>query len=795
MFPQNRPSAPLQPPPGSSASVVAAAAAAAAAASGTPQSLKLTYPETLDRIKEEFQFLQTQYHSLKMECEKLATEKTEIQRHYVMYYEMSYGLNIEMHKQTEIAKRLNVICAQLIPFLSQEHQQQVVQAMERAKQVTMGELNASIGVRGLPPLPHSQQLQAQHLSQHAQGLSVGPHPSGLSHPGLALGGGSSLLALSGALGAQLAAKDERAHLEAAAAAAAAAEHHRDREAGPSSLSNGDKGRQADYLSNGKKRKADEKEFMTDYGSDADKSDDNLVVDEDPSSPRSVQSYSSRENGLDKMPPSRKDGPAQASPTSLASSSSAPSPSRGKEPPQREKSSTPGMKPGTPMSQESNTPGPSGPPQFRPVPGKPGVDPLALGLRNPLAVQGAYPPGAFGLPPPGVNGDLPGAAGYGAGLHLVSPQMNGAAAAAAAAAAAGYGRSPVVGYESPHPHMRVPGLPASLQSAASGKPAYSFHVSADGQMQPVPFPPDALLGPGIPRHARQIHTLNHGEVVCAVTISTSTRHVYTGGKGCVKVWDISQPGSKSPMAQLDCLNRDNYIRSCKLLSDGRTLIVGGEASTLSIWDLATPTPRIKAELTSSAPACYALAISPDNKVCFSCCSDGNIVVWDLHNQTLVRQFQGHTDGASCIDISNDGTKLWTGGLDNTVRCWDLREGRQLQQHDFTSQIFSLGYCPTGEWLAVGMESSNVEVLHVSKPDKYQLHLHESCVLSLKFAYCGKWFVSTGKDNLLNAWRTPYGSSIFQSKESSSVLSCDISPDDQFIVTGSGDKKATVYEVIY
>lgn len=53
--------------------------------------------------------------------------------------------------------------------------------------------------------------------------------------------------------------------------------------------------------------------------------------------------------------------------------------------------------------------------------------------------------------------------------------------------------------------------------------------------------------------------------------------------------------------------------------------------------------------------------------------------------LHRQFQGHTDGASCIDISNDGTKLWTGGLDNTVRCWDLREGRQLQQHDFTSQV--------------------------------------------------------------------------------------------------------------
>lgn len=65
-------------------------------------------------------------------------------------------------------------------------------------------------------------------------------------------------------------------------------------------------------------------------------------------------------------------------------------------------------------------------------------------------------------------------------------------------------------------------------------AYSFHVSADGQMQPVPFPPDALIGPGIPRHARQINTLNHGEVVCAVTISNPTRHVYTGGKVSLEI---------------------------------------------------------------------------------------------------------------------------------------------------------------------------------------------------------------------------------------------------------------------
>lgn len=38
-------------------------------------------------------------------------------------------------------------------------------------------------------------------------------------------------------------------------------------------------------------------------------------------------------------------------------------------------------------------------------------------------------------------------------------------------------------------------------------------------------------------------------------------------------------------------------------------------------------------------------------------------------------------------------------------------------------------------------------------------------------------------------------VLQSKESSSVLCCDISTDDKYIVTGSGDKKATLYEVIF
>ncbi|XP_076231662.1 TLE family member transcriptional corepressor groucho isoform X6 [Calliopsis andreniformis] len=623
------------------------AAAGGGGSGGAAGGLKFTVADTCERIKEEFNFIQQQNHSLKIECEKLASEKTEIQRHYFMYYEMSYGITVEMHKQTEIAKRLNAIIVQLLPFLAQEHglqhQQQVANAVERAKQVTTSELNAIIG----------QQQGLQQLLQqiHAQQLPHGAVVGGLPPAGLLGFAGAAAAAAAAVVPPHLAPPP---HPAAAAAVQA----------------------QAQALL----KPSDLQQHRAAAETPEDRKPIALTDDRLRRSVSPPEKFRSRTPDLESDPKRRKE----------------------------EK-----------LGHESD--------------GEKSDQDLVVDVANELGFDG----------------------------HVRIPPTNGMS--------------------------NVPG----------GKTAISFHANGEGEMQPVAFPTDALIGPGIPRHARQINTLTHGEVVCAVTISNPTKYVYTGGKGCVKVWDIGHEGGGSikPVSQLDCLQRNNYIRSVKLLPDCRTLIVGGEARQLIIWDLASPTPRIKAELTSSAPACYALAISPDSKVCFSCCSDGNIAVWDLHNEALIRQFQGHTDGASCIDISADGTKLWTGGLDNTVRSWDLREGRQLQQHDLNSQIFSLGYCPTGEWLAVGMENSKVEVLHASKSDKYCLLVHESCVLSLRFASCGKWFVSTGKDNLLNAWRTPYGASIFQSKESSSVLSCDISADDKYIVTGSGDKKATVYEVIY
>ncbi|VDK39593.1 unnamed protein product [Dibothriocephalus latus] len=176
---------------------------------------------------------------------------------------------------------------------------------------------------------------------------------------------------------------------------------------------------------------------------------------------------------------------------------------------------------------------------------------------------------------------------------------------------------------------------------------------------------------MPRRLQHLASLPHGEVVCAVTIgpipagrnpsmkaeelvasetasTTNSDHdasspsnnvatantpqspvphfAYTGGRGCVKLWDLDTISTSAAalcstsvrdvvaLASFDCLRHDSYVRSIKLFPDATGLVIGGESNALTVWDLNGPGRR-KADLTFDAPACYALALSPDCKLCY------------------------------------------------------------------------------------------------------------------------------------------------------------------------------------
>ncbi|KAF8563514.1 hypothetical protein P879_07973 [Paragonimus westermani] len=944
---------------------------------GPGTSYKFTVVETCDRIKEEFNYIQQQNHSLHLEREKLISERSDMQRICVMYYEMANGLNLEMHRQMEIAKRLSAILTQVLPFLSQEHQSQVLSAIERAKQVTMQELNSVLtaqiedaktskffngnnsglmaeqleaykmsALSGTPPSSLASGLHGLNMSHGVAGSSYGvPTNIPNSLPGV-------IPSLSPPNNPAMSAALLNGLISAAGAPSIVPGGFMVPTTGSSTLS-----RDSDKLTT-----SDEKQRAA-----AVAAANSILLGGRPPGigssllpppPNPLSGILGANVGdFPSFPGTFPLAPGTGEPsdaTGVVSMGQGVAPNSSQQP---SRSASTGSGSGS-VGRQSNT---------------------ASGLQS--AAQSAV--GALHL---GISRGLPGSTGSLASDEKrrkftdsrdAVGQENGswfsneeyrchpekASSSRRSTGAQQPNSSPQLGSDSNASYPTTSSAPAvgsiggssgrssqisefssahrwrSSNKSTSGPGAHSFVVLPGGQTRSCALAsaPGATTAPGLPRRLQHLASLPHGDVVCAVTIgpcpagrasslatasdacrgmsntasdveslaespgsniasSVAAHFAYTGARGSVKLWDLAAIGASmvsgisardiAPLFTFDCLCQDSYVRSIKLFSDSSHLVIGGESNALTLWDLNGPGRR-KAELTFEAPACYALALSPNGKLCYSCCSDGYVSVWDVHNQSVVHQFHGHVDGTSCVELTSDGNRLWTGGLDSKVCCWDMRgtPARPLHHIEFKSQVFSLGltvgHSPlfvtrhqvasmsprsgdgdsassagllrdtsspqsvegrtvivggsnktstnTGGWLAVGLESSEIEVVAIgpdgpapagmcaslrdessptvsplssytssstmSQPQHFRLTHHESCVLALRFAHHGDWFITTGKDHQVNAWRTPYGACLLETKEAASVLTCDISPDDKFVVTGSGDKRANLYEVIF
>ncbi|KAF6079685.1 TLE family member 7 [Phyllostomus discolor] len=308
----------------------------------------------------------------------------------------------------------------------------------------------------------------------------------------------------------------------------------------------------------------------------------------------------------------------------------------------------------------------------------------------------------------------------------------------------------------------------------------------------PIADEIVVRPRAPRAPLKVGRLRHGKRVCAIAISSSTHHVYTCGHGYIKVWDKSalHTWNKAPQAQLNFQDHQNCVLTCKLFPDEQSLITGGVSRTLTLWDLA-PTPRIRAQLASTGPICYSLALSSNAQICLACFK-GFVEIWDLQNQILIRKQEIPEYGSRCVDLT--GNKFWTGGEDTRLYSWDLRSCQKLQQLSLHHEILSITHDPSEEWVLVGLRTSDIIILHSNRKEKFKasinkyVHHH-----NLKFAACGSYFVTTLGESI-HCLAAPSLQRLFQEEESTEIVCCDVSSDNQYLVTGSKNC-ASVYQLLY
>ncbi|NP_001357768.1 transducin-like enhancer protein 7 [Mus musculus] len=308
----------------------------------------------------------------------------------------------------------------------------------------------------------------------------------------------------------------------------------------------------------------------------------------------------------------------------------------------------------------------------------------------------------------------------------------------------------------------------------------------------PIPDEAVVKQKSPCGSWRVGTLRHGKRVNAIAISSAPCHVYTCGTGYIRVWDENalHASDRAPQAQLDFQDPRNRVLTCKLFPDEQSLITGGMARGLTLWDLA-PTPQVRAQMASTGSICYSLALSSDAHLCLASFK-GFVEIWDVQNQILIRKHEVPPYASRCVDIT--GFKFWTGGEDTTLYSWDLRSYQKLQQHSLCHEILSITHDPSEEWVLAGLKMSDVVILHAHREEKYKAIVQRYTQHhNLKFASCGTYFMAT-LDEVIHCLAAPSLRRLFQAEECYNILCCEVSSDNRYLVTGSKDS-ATVYQLLY
>ncbi len=167
-----------------------------------------------------------------------------------------------------------------------------------------------------------------------------------------------------------------------------------------------------------------------------------------------------------------------------------------------------------------------------------------------------------------------------------------------------------------------------------------------------------------------------------------------------------------------------------------------------------------------------------------------------NYKKYAEFTDFTDKVLSVDISPDGRYLAAGGMDNTVKIYDLNSRslvREFERHP--DDIFSLAFGPNSEYLVTGCRDRLIRVFDVNTGELvYTLDRHNDTIYKVRFHPDGRFLVSAGKDKTIFVWDLDTGTLIDVLREhTDAVYALEFSPDGKTLYSGSLDKTVVAWDV--
>lgn len=278
-------------------------------------------------------------------------------------------------------------------------------------------------------------------------------------------------------------------------------------------------------------------------------------------------------------------------------------------------------------------------------------------------------------------------------------------------------------------------------------------------------------------------------VTGVAYSPDAGVLYTTGLDqSVRVRDGVYP-SRLPVVTLPYAGQAMWVS--QFSPDGKWLLAAGTSRSLEMRN--AQFGRETAAVKGLTKAVFSVAVSPDGDTFATGDLDEKVKLYDVKTQKLKATLSGHKYRVWSVVFSPVSKRLVTaaGSWENPsevgeIKVWDLTTNKLLRDlPDVSASVQSIAWSPDGKTIAAGSRDG-VGRLYDAETGKVRAVLsgHTVDVRSLSFSPKGRWLASSSSDGTVRIWDvTTGGQKLALSATATGANSVAWSPDGHWLAASS------------